>query len=96
MAEDEIPFKEKIKSINFGSDRVPKTFIDGDGNKRTQHILDTTGEVNGWTTEHPSGRQDAQIFVDAPALSAEIPALKPTVTEDQFRAPRNPMNLPFN
>lgn len=78
---EEIPFKDKIKSINFGTPAKPKETVDADGNKRTQHILDTTGDVNGWMTEHASGRVDAQIFADAPCLNPEMPPLQPVLPE---------------
>ncbi len=68
-------FKAKLRSLNFGTPRSPRSTVDGDGNKRTELIRDDDGRSNGWNTEHASGRVDAQVFVDAPAITPNSPEL---------------------
>lgn len=69
----EIPFKEKIRSIQFNGQgmRIPRTkVIDG---KKHVELLDEDGKYAGHEIQHKSGRQDAVAnFVAPPPVTVQM------------------------
>jgi hypothetical protein len=59
--------REVLDSLQVqpGGRTVPEETITPDGNKRTELLSDTDGQGVGFTTEHPSGRVDAEVTTRA-------------------------------
>ena len=61
---DDTEFKEKIKSIRFGTPRKPREAVKSDGTKVVETIHEDTGKLGGYHRYHDDGSKDAQVFVD--------------------------------
>lgn len=58
--------RNALRSIQWSgrAARKPRTIV-RDGCKITQTISDTTGEVDGFITEHPNGRVDNTVLAES-------------------------------
>ena len=65
MSNEEIPFKEKLKSIQFSGQRT-KPRVEVHDDKKHVELLDENGQYAGHEVHHKSGRQDAVGMLEAP------------------------------
>jgi hypothetical protein len=65
--------RDALASVQLaGEPRGERVHVTGDGLRITETIHHDTGVTAGFTTEHPSGRVDVDVFA-GPATTTSIP-----------------------
>lgn len=72
MSNSNEEFKEKIKSIRFGTPRKPREAVKSDGTKVVEQINEHTGNLGGHHTFHKDGRQDASVIAEPVRIEADL------------------------
>lgn len=64
------PFKEKIRSISFGTPRKARVVVDRDKDlKHVELVHEKTGKLAGYESYHPDGTWDCTMKPDPVKLS---------------------------
>jgi len=70
MDAEELPFRDRIKTVNFGTPRKPRVAVDREADvKHVELLAERDGGYGGHQTHHPDGTFDCRVQADPLSMS---------------------------